>query len=87
MIKLAIFTYIAAILLFSLSGCKAMNSAPISHIYVIDVQHNICSKRMITNKQTLASRFVQDLPLSDCDGVVALSPQEFIDLRTYLKSR
>lgn len=87
MIKLAIFTYIAAILLFSLSGCKAMNNAPISHIYVIDYQHQVCSKRVITNKKTIASKHVEDLPLSDCDGVIALSPEEFINLRVYLKSK
>lgn len=87
MIKLAIFTYIAAILLFSLSGCKAMNNAPISHIYVIDYQHQVCSKRVITNKKTIASKHVADLPLGDCDGVIALSPEEFINLRTYLKSK
>lgn len=87
MIKLAIFTYIAAILLFSLSGCKAMNKVPVSHLYVIDYQHQVCAKRVITNKQTLASRHVEDLPLSDCDGVIALSPEEFINLRLYLKGR
>lgn len=86
-IKLAVMTYILAILLFSLSGCKAMNNAPISHIYVIDYQHQVCSKRVITNKKTIASRHVEDLPLSDCDGVIALSPQEFINLRVYLKSK
>lgn len=62
-----------------------MNDAPISHLYVIDVQHNICSKRIITDKNTLSSRFVEDMPLSACDGNVSLTMQEFLNLRTYMK--
>lgn len=85
MIKLAVMTYVLAVLLFSLSGCRSMQQAPISHLYVIDTQHNVCSKRVITNKQTLASKWVEDLPLEACDGNISLEPREFIDLRTFLK--
>lgn len=62
-----------------------MQNAPISHLYVLDLQNGVCSKRVITNKETLASRYVQDMPLETCDGYIALSAKEFLDLRTYLK--
>lgn len=73
--------------LFILSalGCKTVNDAPITYLYIIDVQHNICSKRIITDKNTLSSRWVEDLPLNSCDGNVSLSMQEFLNLRTYMR--
>lgn len=73
--------------LFILSalGCKTVNDAPITHLYIIDVQHNICSKRIITDKNTLSSRWVEDMPLAACDGNVSLSMQEFLNLRTYMR--
>lgn len=68
-----------------LVGCKSMNEAPITHLYVMDVQHNVCSIRKITNKKTLASIWVQDAPLYMCDGVVGLSMQEYLKLRLWIK--
>lgn len=62
-----------------------MDKAPINHLYVLDLQNSVCSKRVITDKNTLASRWIQDMPLDACDGYVALSAKEFLDLRTYLK--
>lgn len=62
-----------------------MEKAPISHLYVVDNQNGVCSKRVITDKNTLASRPVEELPLEACDGIIGLSAQEFLDLRTYLK--
>jgi hypothetical protein len=62
-----------------------MEKAPINHLYVLDLQNSVCSKRVITDKNTLASRWVEDMPLQSCDGFVALSAKEFLDLRTYLK--
>lgn len=87
MIKLAILTYVIAVILFSISGCKQASDAPVSHLYVIDVQHQICAKRVITNKQTLASKHVEDMPIENCDGVIALSPNEFLNLRSWLKAK
>lgn len=86
-IKLAVMTYILAILLFSLSGCKAMNNAPISHIYVIDTTNGVCSKRIILDKKRLTTRFVEDLPIEACDGFVSLTAQEYLDLRTFIRGR
>lgn len=68
-------------------GCLTMQNAPISHLYVIDVQNNICSKRVITNKSSLASKWVEDLPLEACDGNVSLTAKEFLDLKTYLRGK
>ena len=68
-----------------LSGCLTMKNAPITHLYVIDLQNGVCSKRVITDKNTLASRRVEDLPLEKCDGLIGLEAKEFLDLRTYLK--
>lgn len=87
MIKLIVMTYIIAVVLFSISGCKQAKDAPISHIYVIDIQHQNCAKRVITNKQTLVSKHVEDMPIENCDGVIALSPNEFLDLRQWMRSK
>ena len=62
-----------------------MEKAPINYLYDIDIQNGVCAKRVITDKNTLASRWVKDMPLEACDGYVALSAKEFLDLRTYLK--
>lgn len=64
-----------------------MKNAPISQLYVVDNQNKVCSRRVITDKQTLASRWVEDLPLEFCDGIIGLSAKEFLDLRTYLKGK
>lgn len=70
-----------------LPGCLTMDSAPITKLYVIDVDHGVCSERIITDKKTLSSRFNQDLPLSYCDGNVSLTMKEFLDLRTFLQGK
>lgn len=87
MIKLIVMTYIIAVVLFSISGCKQAKDAPISHIYVIDIQHQVCAKRVILNKQTLSSRHVEDMPIENCDGFIALSAQEFLALRSWMRAR
>ena len=70
-----------------LSGCLTMKNAPITHLYVIDLQNGVCSKRVITDKNTLASRRIEELPLEACDGIIGLSAEEFLNLRTYLKGK
>ena len=84
--KILIAAYIIFVLILS-AGCKSVNDAPISTLYIIDVQNGVCSKRVITDKKTLSSRFVEDLPLEACDGNVSLSMQEFLNLRTYMRSQ
>ena len=87
MIKLIVMTYVVAVVLFSISGCKQAKEAPISHIYVIDIQHQVCAKRVILNKQTLSSRHVEDMPIENCDGFIALSAQEFLDLKSWMRAK
>lgn len=69
----------------ALVGCRTINDAPITMLYVVDTDHGVCSKRAITNKSTLASKWVADLPLELCDGNIGLSAKEFLNLRTYMK--
>jgi len=73
--------------IFAFLGCKSLNDAPISRLYIVDIQHNICSVRKITDKNTLASVWIEDLPLYACDGNVSLNMQEFLNLRTYMKGK
>lgn len=68
-----------------LGGCLSMDKVPITHVYVIDTDHRVCSKRRVTDKKTLASAWVADLPLDACDGNVSVTAKEFLDTRTYLK--
>lgn len=84
--RLLIICYILVVLLVSV-GCLKMQDAPISHLYVVDVQNNVCAQRVITDKKTLASRWVADLPLEACDGNVSLTMEEFLNLRTFIKGK
>ena len=52
----------------------------VDHIYVLDIDHGVCSKRAVTNKKTLASRWVEDLPLDACDGNISVTPEDFARL-------
>lgn len=86
-VKTAVFVYVAAVLLFSVTGCKALNNMPLTHLYVIDTDHGICSKRKITDKATLASVWVEDMPIENCDGQVSVTPEEFAKLRVFLRGK
>lgn len=77
--------FFLSLISLSLSGCLTMQNAPITKLYVVDTKNGKCGERVITNKETLASRWVQDLPLEQCNGHVSLTAKEFLDLRTYLK--
>ena len=68
-----------------LSGCKGLNDAPVKYLRVVDTRHNVCSLRQIVDKNTLSSKWIQDMPLEKCDGVIGLSSQDFLNLRTYMK--
>lgn len=74
-------------LFLGLSGCKSLNNAPIKHLYVIDLDNGVCSKRIVTDKATLASKWVEDMPLDQCDGVIGMKAEEFLNLRSYLKGK
>ncbi len=85
-VKIAIIIYILAVLLVSV-GCLKMSEAPITHLYVVDVQNGVCAQRLITDKKTLSSRHIADLPLEACDGNVSLTMEEFLNLRTYIRGK
>lgn len=86
LVRFIIIAYIILVLLISV-GCKSINNAPVSTLYVIDLDNGICSKRQITDKKTLTSKRIAELPVQDCDGIIGLSPEEFLNLRTYMKSQ
>jgi hypothetical protein len=69
-----------------LTGC-IQTDPPITTLYVIDVQHQVCSIRQITDTKLLTSKWIEDRPLSACDGVVGLSMLEFLKLKAWLKSK
>lgn len=52
----------------------------VDYIYVIDTDHGICSKREVTNRNTLASRWIADLPLEACDGNISVTAEDFVRL-------
>ncbi len=77
---------IALCLSLFLIGCKSiMDEAPITTLWIVDTQNNVCSERRITDKKSLSSVWVKDHPLYVCDSNVSLSMQEFLHLRTYMK--
>ena len=77
----------AILVLLCFVGCQSLENAPVTHLYVLDIDHMICSKRQIVDKKTLSSVWVEDLPLEKCDGAVGLDAKEFSDLRTYLNQK
>lgn len=86
LVKIFIASYILLVLFLS-TGCLKMADAPITHLYVIDTQNQVCVQRVITDKKLLTSRHVADLPLESCDGNVSLTMEEFLNLRTYMRGQ
>ena len=86
LVRFFIVAYIILVLFISV-GCKSINNAPVTTLYVIDLDNGICSKRQITDKKTLSSKRISEGPASDCDGVIGLSPEEFSNLRTYMRQQ
>jgi hypothetical protein len=75
-------------LFLALAGCKTIpEPVPITHLYVVDVQHDVCSVRKITDIKTLSSVWVEDKPLYICDGNVSLSMVEYLKFRIWLKNQ
>lgn len=86
LVRFVIVSYILLVLLVSV-GCKSINDAPISKLYVLDLDNNVCSTRQITDKKTLSSKRIAEGPAQDCDGVIGLSPEEFSNLRTFMRNQ
>ena len=56
--------YLVSLLFLFFSGCKEANDVPITHIYVVDVKNGVCSKRIVTDKKTMAtSLFIRLAPM------------------------
>ena len=64
-------TFFLSLLLFA--SCRY----DVDYLYVIDTDHAVCSKRKVTNRDTWASRWVEDLPLEACDGNVSVTAEDF----------
>ena len=47
----------------------------------------VCVQHVITDKKTLSSRHIADLPLEACDGNVSLIMEEFLNLRTFIRGK
>lgn len=69
-----------------LTGCL-QSEPPITTLYVVDTQHQICSIREITDSKLMTSKWIEDKPLTACDGVVGLSMLEFLKLKAWLKNK
>ena len=53
----------------------------VDFIYVVDTDNKVCSERKVVDKQSLRSKWVRDLPLSSCDGFIAITPKDFVRLQ------
>lgn len=84
-IKIFLYIIISIVICSLLVACKTLPEPPISTLYVIDVQNDVCAVRTITDKKTLASKQIDEFPLHKCDGVVGLSLQEYLKLRTWMR--
>lgn len=80
-----------------LSGCRALDKAPIDELrvshYTESIEHNgkiyytgVCSIRKVTDKSTLASVRVATEDLAACNGNWGMSGENFSKLRAYLKN-
>ena len=69
---------------FLLTSCGG-DELPLDHVYVVDVVHNVCSKKKIIDKENLVFQHVEDLPLYSCDGFIAVSYEDFGPLKNWIK--
>ena len=60
----------ALVLSFFVAGCgKKLPEFPARFIYEVDIQNKVCGKYKIVDPENLQVDFVEDLPLSECNGV------------------
>ena len=72
----------------SLCGCPwDKDENPIDEIFVIDVPHNVCAQRIITDKETLESRPGLESLLIACDGNVSIKYKVWQEIRRKLKKQ
>jgi len=46
------------------------------HIYDIDLVHGVCGKNKVVTIQPFKTVWVEDLPISQCDGFFAMAPED-----------
>jgi hypothetical protein len=58
---------------------------PLQYVYVVDVQHSICAKKEIVDKENLIFKHVEDLPLTACDGNVSIAKADFLEFKKWVR--
>jgi hypothetical protein len=70
--KLKMICLIIISLVFATGVKQCDGNKPIDYIYVVDVPHQVCSQRKVITFNPLKTEWVQDLPLVECDGAMAI---------------
>lgn len=47
-----------------------------TYIYDIDVDHGVCGKNQVVSYNPFRVKWIEDLPLSKCNGFFAMSPED-----------
>lgn len=69
-----------------LFGCVTLKEAPINYFYIVDLPNRVCTKKRVTDRETLSMVTEAELPLEACDGIIGMRSNEFLDLRTYIRN-
>lgn len=64
------------IALISLSGCASLKPFPAKYIYEVDTTYDVCGKYVIVDPESLQIDYVDDLPMTACDGVFGFSAED-----------
>ncbi len=75
---------IILILSLFLFGACSDRPFPVQYVYVVDVQHSVCSKNEIIDQAKLIFKHIEDLPLAACDGNVSIAKDDFPSLKKWI---
>jgi len=75
---------ILLILSLLLMACEG-DEMPLEFVFVIDVPHQVCAKKLIVDKENLVFEHVEDLPLIECDGNVSIAKDDFPPFKNWVK--
>ena len=74
----------ALIILVACAG-GSLSEPPTEYLYVFDTTHGVCAKYKIVDKNTFkVDPNGEDLPLSSCDGFIAIDRKEFKPLQSWI---
>lgn len=76
-------TLLAIFIVLLLTSCA--NNFPSDYVYVIDIPHKVCAQYKISDKQKIIFQWVADLPLTQCDGNVSLSKDDWPAVRDWIR--